>query len=93
MLGHPTTCESVTWDIWDEERTPFREEPFLDAATYTMPGIFDLEPSESLSPTYLVSPKKSFAYTHRLLPAVRPLAAERPSMRQTRPTNELLPEL
>ena len=54
---------------WDEDKTPFRSDLFLDASTYRVDSLFDVPPAQAtcLSENYLVSPGENFAYQERIL--------------------------
>jgi hypothetical protein len=67
-------------EVWDEDRTPLRRWLFLAANSYHPALIFDLPPAplDRLETNFLVSPKGSFAYQNRVLPAGRPLFHQGP---------------
>lgn len=65
---------------WDEDRTSLRQWLLLDTNSYNPAPIFDLSPAQvdRLEENFLVSPKGSFAYQNRVLPAGRPLLHQGP---------------
>jgi hypothetical protein len=59
---------------WNEDTTPFRDELYLDATTYSVEPLFDPPmPAPRLTPNYVVSPEGTFAYLNTVLPAWEPL--------------------
>jgi hypothetical protein len=64
----------ATYETWDEDRTPFRHVPRLDAASYRPDVLFDVAPSlwEEGDP-YVPSPDGGLTSQNRLLPAGTPL--------------------
>lgn len=69
------TSAIKVFEQWDEDKTPFRRNLCLDAATYKPATIFDCPPMFCRSSSqYVVSPKQTLAYCNRILPARQPLS-------------------
>jgi hypothetical protein len=66
MRSEPVRHKS--YEIWDEDKTPFRAMLRLDAASYRPNPLFDIAAVLPDEPVFLVSPQGSFAYQNRLLP-------------------------
>lgn len=60
---------------WDEDRTQWKQNLFLDSDTFKQTPLFDLPTAQMghFCENYLVSPNGSYAYQNRVLPKARPL--------------------
>src|SRR5579885_2058394 len=56
-----------SYEIWDEDKTPFRAMLRLDAASYRPNPLFDIAAALPGDPVFRVSPEGGFAYQNRLL--------------------------
>src|SRR5579871_4800092 len=57
------------YEKWDEDRTESRRWLYLDAKTYKVDRLFPLASTPKSDPTYIASPKGSFAYMNCLVAA------------------------